>query len=422
MKKTGAVIAVYLLALSGSVYAEIIQVGNVSVRTRPGAFYPAIEVLSSGDEVSVLASEQPWKKVKTPTDTIGWISKNAFNAADHAIDYGAMAQDNPERNLSKIMVTAAAKGFFERQMKNAGLNQDVLQNPVCSYIVPASYNRFLSETYEGRWSRNKFARKHKLPSKAGSFQIDDEMVALSSYICARMAAPGLSDDTAMVLYVNNVAQLVMESTEFYDLPISVHVVKSNNIFANSTPIGAIMISEGMLGIIETESELACLIGHEIAHVTRNHAATEFEILQPKFAAEKAFMELEQEFGVSETEMELEELSNQMYERAIHGRKDQYESEADQWGALYAMRAGYNPEGMCSLLQRLQTRISVSQDPGDASHWLPRSMEQRIAALNHYLNKEYKPSAEYRSFQERYRKNVRGLQKKSPSSSMEDCSP
>ena len=199
---------------------------------------------------------------------------------------------------------------------------------------------------------------------------------------------------------------MIESTEFYDLPISVLVVKSDKVFANATPIGVIVISEGFLKIIKDESELACLLGHEIAHVTLNHGLTEFEVRKPKFAADDAFAELEEEFGVDEVEAELDGFCDEMYERAVGGRKTEYEEKADHRGLIYARRAGYSANGMISLLKRLKSRVLVSREPTDASHWLPMSMQKRIAKLENIAAKKLKPDKRYLTFQLRYDAQVK----------------
>lgn len=271
MKRKISVFTLMVLCLAVSGYAEKIKNNNVSVRTMPGAFYPVVTVLSAGDDVKVLEKKDPWRKVKTSSNTVGWVSSAAFTAVSGGVDYGAMAKAGSKKSMSKIMVTAAVKGFFENKINDTSINKSIFENPYVNYVDPAGYTQFLNETYKGRWSREKFFRKNSIKQE-GAFKIDENLVALSCYISARLAAPGLSGNQALVAYVNNVAQLIMESTEFFDLPISVHVVRTDVVFANATPIGVIMISEGMLKTMRSEGELACVLAHEIAHVTLHHGA------------------------------------------------------------------------------------------------------------------------------------------------------
>lgn len=404
MKKTIAMAILLLLFVTQAVYAAKVMSNNTSVRTMPGSFYPIVTILNTGDEVDILEKGDQWQKIKTTDKKAGWISANAFNPIEKNIDYGAMAMDNSSRNISKIMVTAAVKGFFETRITDPNLNRPLFENPYKQYLVPSRYSLFKKETYANRWSQKKFQRKNRISQK-GAFRIDENLVALSAYITARLTATGLSDNRDLVTYVNNVAQLVIESTEFYDLPISVHVAKTDQVFANSTPIGVIIISEGMLKTIKNESELACLISHEISHVTLRHGTIEFGIRKPKFAAEDAFAELGEELGVDELEVELDEMCFEMYERAIRGRKAEYESEADQRGMIYARRAGYSAEGMITLLSRVQARIPSSRNPEDASHWMPRQIGKRIATLEKISKTKLKPNRHYADFQTRYQRHL-----------------
>ena len=405
MKKSLTLITVvfFLLAAQTS-FAARIKNNNVSVRTMPGAFYPVVTILSQGADVEILHDEAQWKKIKTADAKIGWISANAFNAVKQAIDYGTMSNDNSKKNITKLMVTAAVKGFFENNATSPKINKEVFYRPFRRYIIPSRYNQFKKATYKKRWSQKKFQRKNRI-NQQGPFKIDENLVALSAYIAARFASPGLSTNMLQTVYVNNVAQLIIESTEFYDLPLSVLVVDTNEVFANATPIGVIVISTGMLNLIKDEGELACLLGHEIAHVTLNHGSTEFGIRKPKFAAEDAFAEMGEELGVDDVEKELDELCNEMYERAIRGRKADYEMAADERGMIYARRAGYSANGMISILKRLKTKVRASHEPADASHWFPSAMQKRIDKLEKYA-KGLKKNKQYSAFQSRYAANNR----------------
>jgi len=179
------------------------------------------------------------------------------------------------------------------------------------------------------------------------------------------------------------------------------VVDTDAIFTNATPMGVILVSKGMLDVIRSENELACLLGHELSHVTLHHGAIETEARKSKINAEDAFAEMDDELGKDEVEQELDDLATDMYEHAIRGRKEVYEMEADARGIVYAKRAGYDPSGMATLLTRLmriQADVPWDEEP---SHWLPNSMGRRIKALP-----KKSPSGGYVNFGSRYNRMAR----------------
>lgn len=400
MKRVVYALVCLILLICPEVFAAKIRNDNVSVRTHAGAFYPVVTILNSGDEVRELESRGSWKKVETGDGKIGWIGVNAFNAVEKRIDYGAMAADTSERKMSQVMITAAVKGFFKNRITDPALNRELFENPFVKQVDPQGYESFKKETFRKRWSHRRFMEENRIKHQR-AFVIDEKLVAVSAYIVGRLSAPGLSVDPEKTEYVNNVAQLVMESSEFYDLPVSVHIVETPRIFANATPIGVIVISRGMLDVIQSENELASLLGHEIAHVTLGHGALETHIRRPKIAAEDAFAEMADELGVDDVERELDEMSLDMYERAIRGRTQGYEAEADRRGMLYARRAGYDASGMASLLERLKGKIPASAGPEDSSHWIPFNIESRLMKIKKYLETDLKPEKRYRSFESRY---------------------
>jgi hypothetical protein len=393
-------------AMLTSISAETVKRDNVSLREGAGAFFPVITILNKGDDVTVQSTEEQWLKVSTREHNEGWISAVAFESGTASIDYGVMAEDWTDRKASKTMVNAAVKGFFENQFEREGeLNKSVMDQPVRLMFNPRDYWSFREETYKNRWNPKRFRRQYRLKQNKG-FVIDETLFAVSAYTAGRLTASGLIRDQQITIYVNQVAQLILENTEFYDLPVTVYVADTDNIYANALPIGVIVISKGMLKQINSEHELACLIGHEIAHVTLGHGETEMGKRRVKFRAEDAFGELDEAFGTDTKEMDA--LADEMYERAIKGRKEEYEAEADVQGAIYAYRAGYDPSGMINLMRKLETKIPRHQDPDDIRHWFPYSFKNRANSLQGFVAKELKTNDKYVKNSERYQKYTGGL--------------
>ena len=400
-KKIFYVFAAVVVIIATLMATQIVN-DNMTMRSGKGAFYPAVSVLNKGADVTILEDGESWKKIETTKGEKGWVSANAFVKVEGTIDYGMMAKDISDKKASTTMVTAAVKGFFESKMGDKSLNKDIFQHPRKNYVIPSKYLEFKRNTYDGRWSAKKFQRKYKI-SKPKPFTIDESLFAVSAYIAAKFTANGVITDLRELNYVNNVAQLIAENTEYYDLPICVHIAKSDELFVNALPIGVIVISEGLLKECKNESELACLLGHEISHITLQHGSIEADKRKVKLKAEDAFAELDKEFGTDTKEMD--ELSNEMYERSIKGRKEEYEMEADKMGVIYAYRAGYDIRGLSQVMRRLESQMPKSRNMEDVTHWFPYSFKNRIIALEKFIYKEFKDRDEYKKFESRFNKNI-----------------
>lgn len=411
-----------LLLISAVLSAETVMCNNAGVRSGAGPFYPVIATLNSGDAVTVISKEEdPWYEVRLKDNRSGFVAANVFEKSDKVINFEQIAAAGiADKSVDKLIVSAAVKGFFANSMKSDKLNQQVMNKPFQRFVTATDYDRFKDATFpKGRWSHKKYLRKSKL-NYMKAYYLDESLIGTSIYIAARFSGPGLSSDISLVKYVNEVAQLVYESTEYPNMPVTVYVVKTDDIFANATPAGLIVISEGMLKMVGGENELACLIGHEIAHVTLGHGIQETKHRAPKIRGESAFKDADQELDAFEEEMgkkddwgheeemaDLEAIAYEMFERSIKGRTEEYEGAADIRGVQYAMRAGYDPRGMVNLMKRLEPKMKGSNDDTKASHWFPPTFKNRIAALDTYYQDELRYNEKnYMQFTDRYRQYVR----------------
>lgn len=57
------------------------------------------------------------------------------------------------------------------------------------------------------------------------------------------------------------------------------VLKNDSVNAYSTPGGPILPTEGLVKMIQTEAELACVLAHEIGHIEQKHGLKEFAMMK-----------------------------------------------------------------------------------------------------------------------------------------------
>jgi predicted Zn-dependent protease len=85
---------------------------------------------------------------------------------------------------------------------------------------------------------------------------------------------GLVDDNALPQYVDRIGHRLAAETERPDLPWSFGVVDDPPPNAFALPGGFIFVTRGMMNPLTSETELASVLGHEIAHVTARHTVNQ----------------------------------------------------------------------------------------------------------------------------------------------------
>lgn len=191
---------------------------------------------------------------------------------------------------------------------------------------------------------------------------------------------------------------LVEDPEKQTLPWEFTVLNSDIINAFALPGGKIFVSLGLLHEMESEAELAAVLGHEIGHVTAEHAeqrigrelgtnifVTGIGVVGGVFGGPGAS-------GVIQASQVLVGAGAQGF-LLRYSRGE--ESEADALGVRYMVSAGYNPRGMLDLLEILQ---AASQ--GDkgweflATHPYPETRLKETRALidGSFLAAEQNPAA------------------------------
>jgi predicted Zn-dependent protease len=141
------------------------------------------------------------------------------------------------------------------------------------------------------------------------------------------------ENREVAAYISEVGARMAEHAR-RKLPYKFHYMPQNyfvNAFA--LPGGHVFIGKGLLNLMETEDELANILGHEIEHVDLGHCA---ERVQIEGAVRKLPLGSIVQFPV------------EMFEAGY--RKEQ-ELEADREGAKLAEAAGYSAEGANSMFRK-----------------------------------------------------------------------
>src|SRR5437016_8255861 len=89
---------------------------------------------------------------------------------------------------------------------------------------------------------------------------------------AVIAEYGKYDDAALGAYVDGVGQRVAHTSDLPNLEWHFTIVDDPAVNAFAMPGGYIYITRGILPYLNSEAQLAAVLGHEIGHVTHRHTA------------------------------------------------------------------------------------------------------------------------------------------------------
>lgn len=216
---------------------------------------------------------------------------------------------------------------------------------------------------------------------------------------------GLYGDKNLQLYVNDVGQSLVSNLSDKEFnKYFFKVVDSSEINAFALPGGYIYVTRGILATINSEAELAGILGHEIGHVTQHHGAKQIvrtigaqilaiggAIANPKNAGEWLMV------------------STQMFNQINLGYGRDAELESDAHGLLSAYQAGYDPRSMVDFLRGLRQHEMMSGQGYHSFQATHPDTKERIiktgSLSESIINRHDKPVKKNRK---EYLNHIRGL--------------
>jgi predicted Zn-dependent protease len=210
-------------------------------------------------------------------------------------------------------------------------------------------------------------------------------------------------DAEIVAYVRGLGHQLAKSSEMPKLPWEFHVVDSAEINAFALPGGKIFVSRGLLEELDSEAELAGVLGHEIGHVTAEHIGQQMSRRLAVLAAATAV-------GAVAAHRDEDWLRALGIGAQVGGAvyllkfgRDQ-ELQADALGVRYMTRVGYNPEGQEEVLKTLDRVAKHSTRPPEflSTHPYP---ETRVREIDGLIDEDYREAQDYPFMKRRYRHTV-----------------
>jgi predicted Zn-dependent protease len=184
------------------------------------------------------------------------------------------------------------------------------------------------------------------------------------------------DDSMITEYINRVGQNIVLHSDA-KVPFTIKVIDSDEVNAFALPGGFFYVNKGLVLAADNEAELAGVMAHEIGHVAARHAVenqtkatiAQWAVLVPAIVFGGGIGEAIYQGGGFAALLGFMKFSRSA------------EEEADRLGVQYMYAAGYDPNAMATMFEKLEAKNK--KKPGFisrafASH--PAPPDRRAAAL------------------------------------------
>lgn len=152
-------------------------------------------------------------------------------------------------------------------------------------------------------------------------------------------------------YVNRVGQKIAKQSHRPNLQYHFTVLDSAEINAFALPGGYVYITRGILAYLNSEAELAAVLGHEIGHVTARHGVRQQSAAQ----AANIGLTIASIFVPEIGSVGGQQLSNIVGGALLSGYGRDHELEADRLGAQYLARTAYDPQAIIKVISVLKNQ-------------------------------------------------------------------
>ncbi len=173
------------------------------------------------------------------------------------------------------------------------------------------------------------------------------------------------EDPALQEYVSNIVEELSSKSHRDQLLFHATVLDSPEVNAFALPGGYVYITRGIMAYMNSEAELAGVLGHEIGHVTARHgvrqqsASTVTGVLAAVIGAASGV------HGVSDA-------ANVAGTALLRGYGREHELEADRLGAEYLAKVGYDPEEMIKVVGILKSQEDFDKQIANEEGREPRA--------------------------------------------------
>ncbi len=164
---------------------------------------------------------------------------------------------------------------------------------------------------------------------------------------------GVYDNPQLAAYINRLGQKLAAKSHRSHLRFTFTLLDSPEVNAFALPGGYIYITRGILSYLNSEEELAGVLGHEIGHVTARHGVKQQSAAQVGGVVNIIA-------AIATGSKDVAQATNYVGSALISGYGRNHELEADRLGAEYLAKADYAPEHMLQVIGVLKDQEEFSK--------------------------------------------------------------
>ncbi|MGQ9645575.1 MAG: M48 family metalloprotease [Thermodesulfobacteriota bacterium] len=233
--------------------------------------------------------------------------------------------------------------------------------------------------------------------KAGAMTIEEEKKLGKRIFLEIEKDVEFVKDPALQIFLDEMGRSLVAQVGATPFDFKFYLIKTSEPNAFAIPGGYIFVTTGLIVLAENEHELAGVLGHEIAHVTERHVDQIFERSKRLSIATVAAVIAGVLLGGGGKGSEAAAtMAMATSEALVLKYTRDNERDADQNGLQYVVKAGYDPNGMITFLNKI-SKASLTSTPKIPAYLSTHPVtENRISLLENLIQIAGKPSGLFRS--------------------------
>ena len=167
---------------------------------------------------------------------------------------------------------------------------------------------------------------------------------------------GVYGDARLQAYVSGLGQKLAQQSHRAGLQWTFTVLDSPEINAFALPGGYVYINRGLMAYLNSEAELAAVLGHEIGHITARHAVQQQSSGRlANIATGVGGIVAAVATGSGYIGSQIMDIGSVWAQAGLSGFGREHELEADTLGAEYVLKAGYDPQAVIKVVTVLKNQ-------------------------------------------------------------------